>query len=230
MKTRRATPASTPSPLPRAPVVPREPWPEPGTSWHPDASRWTIGEALSHTYYLPRFQRGQAWTPEQQIALCDALWMRQAIAPIVVFQRIVHGAERRFLLDGQQRITALGGRVIRADGTQNTPTSAHLDLETGRWVVGQVAGQPPTTVGDLANLDLDVWMPRRDTPPTQDRILRLGWAASSRMGRADLVVYQLSSYATHADLVRFFRWWNTPGVQLTPDEVDALIESAREDE
>lgn len=149
--------------------------------------------------------------------------MRQAIAPIVVFQR----SGRNMLLDGQQRLTAMGGRVIRADGTQNSPTSAHLDLETGRWVQGRIEGQPSATMAELSHPDFDIWMPNGESA-YPDRILRLGCAASARINRADIVVYHLSERTPMEDLIRFFRWWNTPGVQMSPDEVEALIASAVE--
>ena len=71
-------------------------------------------------WFLPPFQREVVWTPAQQAAYCNSLWDGMPTAPLLVWERDINGTGwpyRRVVLDGQQRLTALGAHVIRADGT-----------------------------------------------------------------------------------------------------------------
>ena len=233
-RTQRAAPVATHAPPPRPDVHPREPW-EPGlqsrSSW--DACRphlMSISQLTRETYYLPPWQRGQVWTPDRQVAFCRTLWDGLPFAPILLWERRVGpniNDRVSVVLDGQQRLTAVGARIVRHDGTLNTPTAAHLDLETGRWQVGPADGHPPITMARMANSQW-LWRDGRRQVEGDDwwRTVSLIADADNRIRLSSTSVYVIGASMTVDDAIRVFDTWNTPGVNIPREELAELIREA----
>lgn len=241
----RASTGATPSAPPVAPpqpphedITPRKPWPphlrDTGNGADLRAELMSIDYLLygpsTHDrlpYVLPPWQRGQVWTPAQQVAFCETVWDGMPFQPVLLWQRDYRAPP--VVLDGQQRLTALGAHVLRADGTENAPTAAHLDLETGRWQVGPAEGHPPITMAQAANVG---WLLRLYNSatlredPSHWRTASLVAQASERLRGGRSFVFTIGAGVPIEDVIRIFRTWNTPGVPIPPDEIEALILAA----
>lgn len=172
---------------------------------------WNMG------FRLPSFQRGERWTATMQSAFCDSVFRGEFIPPILLWER----RDGTWVIDGQQRLTALGARVVRPDGSTNTPTSSFLDVRSGRFGSGR--GRWDLTVVRLAR-----WRVLSIPKPAGRGAREWEWAsvAGEIMRKRSLVTYVLGPEATQADAVRAFRAINTPGVLMAPGEVEELIASA----
>lgn len=241
-KTRRQpTPPAqrAPAPPPPPPPVPREPWAPPvvdlnGTFGGCRPVVLTLSQILrsDQVYHLPPWQRGQVWTEAQQVAFCETLWNGLPVAPLLVWtrgKRDAEGREHHIVLDGQQRLCTLGAQVHRHDGTPCTPTRAVLDLETGRWSVGEPDGRQIVTARQASNVfetTRSMWSEIRSDEGLW-RLIQLMGDAENRIGQnGRLVVYAIGNDADPDAAVAIFRSWNVPGVPIPPDEVEALIRAA----
>lgn len=65
------------------------------------------GEIHLGAFILPDFQRGAIWTEQQKIKLIESLYMGLPIGAIVYNQTTHLNPCDRWLLDGQQRVTAI---------------------------------------------------------------------------------------------------------------------------
>jgi len=166
-------------------------------------------------FLLPSFQRGERWTPEMQAAFCDAVLVGDPVPPVLLWER----RDGTWVIDGQQRLTALGAKVVRSDGSSNGPSRAFLDVRTGRF--GPEQGRWSLTAVRVARWRaLNVPKPRRGVRDWE-------WAgvAGDVVRRRTLVTYVLGPDATRDDAVRAFRAVNTPGVLMDPGEVEMLVAS-----
>lgn len=149
-----------------------------------------------------------------QIAFCDAITQGQPIPPILLWEQ---KDGTNWIIDGQQRLTALGATVLRADGTPNTPTGAYLDAVRGRF--GPTPGRwGLTAVRAAAWRSLAIPKPRRG-------VIEWTWAFAAGMvlSRCSLVTYILNANATVEDAMQAFRAINTPGVPIDPAELERLL-------
>ncbi len=157
-----------------------------------------------------------------QRAVCKTLWDGLPLPPVTIWDQ-PHGARGVFVLDGQQRLRALGCPF--ADDP--APCASHLDLETGRWE----ASPPhpfPTTAWALSRYSPEPFFrTARGTMPSDelDRIADLWCQANERIRLLSIFTFTISAEAGQAEAAEIFRRINTPGVQMTPEEVDALIAS-----
>lgn len=233
-----SVPARPPDPT-REDITPRVPWAphlrDTGSGADLRAELMSIDYLLygpsTHDlqpYVLPPWQRGQVWTAAQQVAFCEAVWCGMPSQPILLWQRDGYKG-LPIVLDGQQRLCALGAYVLRADGTVNTPTAAHLDLETGRWQVGPAEGHPPITMAQAANVGWLLKLYNSVTlraDPDHWRTSNLVAQASERLRGGRSFVYTIGTGVPIEDVIRIFRVWNTPGTPFSPDEIEALIHAA----
>lgn len=67
----------------------------------------TIGERQLGPFVLPPFQRPPVWTREQQIRLIESMWNGLPIGAYVFNQTTLEHPCDGWLLDGQQRVTAI---------------------------------------------------------------------------------------------------------------------------
>ena len=65
------------------------------------------GERMLGSFILPAFQRPPVWTLDQQVRLIESIWSGLPIGSYVWNQTECLSATDGWLLDGQQRITAL---------------------------------------------------------------------------------------------------------------------------
>ena len=138
-KRKAPVPASPPPPQPEIP------WPDwlaqrrraLHVAWGTQGLR-RIGEC---DYWLPPMQRPVVWTREQQLTYVRTLWTGMPCAPIILWDSYrVDGVHRMWILDGQQRLTAIGAHIRTADGTLRPPTRFCFDPVDGRWL--DDPGQP----------------------------------------------------------------------------------------
>ena len=65
------------------------------------------GERRLGRFILPPFQREAVWTLKQKVALIESIWMELPIGTYVYNQTYYHGKTDMWLIDGQQRVTAI---------------------------------------------------------------------------------------------------------------------------
>ena len=65
------------------------------------------GERALGSFILPPFQRHPVWTQQQQISLLESIWSGLPIGCCVFNQTKSEGPTDEWLLDGQQRVTAI---------------------------------------------------------------------------------------------------------------------------
>ena len=201
-------PPSAPVAPPR-PEVPDPPWAiERGAMYDRAAypHQWTMSQLARWTFYLPPCQRPSVWSPDQQVAFCRSVWDGRPVAPLLIWQRGHGKDERAYVIDGQQRLIALGCNVIRHDGTQAGEPRAYLDIETGEW--STVPGDLALTAARVSGLRSHDWL-RGD--------YRIGmWQAMAydRLSSVQIVAYVLGYRATAEDVIGSFRAINRPGVPM----------------
>jgi hypothetical protein len=69
------------------------------------------GERYLGAFIVPAFQRGLLWTEAQKVKLIESIYIGMPIGAIVWNQTKAGGKCDRWLLDGQQRMTAIMGFV-----------------------------------------------------------------------------------------------------------------------
>lgn len=67
------------------------------------------GERCLGAFIVPPFQRGLVWTVQQKVKLIESLYMGLPVGSIVWNQTRTGGPCDAWLLDGQQRVTAIVG-------------------------------------------------------------------------------------------------------------------------
>ncbi|AFU88135.1 DUF262 protein [Caulobacter phage CcrColossus] len=76
-----------------------------GNGWARSAPL-TEGERMLGDFVLPWFQRPPVWTLDQKVRLIESIWNGLPIGAYVV-NRVLNSPYDNWLLDGQQRITAI---------------------------------------------------------------------------------------------------------------------------
>ncbi len=80
---------------------------------------WQMVEASERTstpFVLPPWQRPFVWTDDQVIAYHERLLTGGHGGVVVIWQRYSKAGHQSVVLDGQQRLTSVGVRMVRADG------------------------------------------------------------------------------------------------------------------
>ena len=240
---RRTTRKKTAKPLstPAAPPTPSRPrYPEP--PWFHE-TQYNYGyphhlrprQVIQGTWHLPPFQREPVWDAARQVAYCNAVFLGRPVAPILVWQRNFGPTigDRSIVLDGQQRLTALGAKVMRPDGSLNPPTAARFDLALGRFTsTPDRWNLAPGMIADyLRNHDsgLDFFEEERKLEEAQDpdAATFYWWIhAHGTMSSREIVVHVLDRYMTPEHAIEAFRSINTPGVTFDLADVERLIKAA----
>lgn len=147
-----------------------------------------------------------------QAKFCTAVFQGDPIPPILLWER----KDMTLVLDGQQRLTALGASVVRFDGTPNTPTKAFFDARTGTF-------GPDPRRWNLTAIRLARWS-ALNIPQPKRGTREWAWAkeASGVLRKRTLVTYILGPEATVDDAIVAFRAINTPGIPMDPHELLAL--------
>jgi hypothetical protein len=224
----------TPPPVPAAPLPPRREVAKP--TWYTKdyvfgyPHRYTMRQIVAcDEWALPPFQRDLVWSPEQQAAFCNTVFQGLPTAQCLVWRRYVAGKHVSLVLDGQQRLAAVGAPVRRHDGTVNPPPRAYFDLATGRF--GTDPGRWALTMADIAVFR------GCDHLRTSDELEAAGdleghdlWHAkiyaNDVAGGRDLTFFVIDENATPEYVVESFRAINRPGVPFDQAEVERLVQAA----
>lgn len=223
--------------------LPREPWPPTLRERYGDGSMYarprptflSVRQVMEATWYLPPWQRGPVWTPAQQVAYCEALWAGYAIPPMLVWEVGAGGGianRRAVLLDGQQRLLAMGARVVHADGSPVAYSAPRVDLDTGRWDAWPDEGPDRSRLtlaeivddGDFHRRPWDRW--RRDDDAAEVHMRRMGMLRADARGRLEdinMVFYAMENTPPRL-AAEYFRGWNIPGTPIQPSDLEALMQ------
>lgn len=155
-----------------------------------------------------------------QAKFCTSVLQGLPIPPVMLWER----PEGTWVLDGQQRLTALGVRLVRphAGGRANAQPSAYFNSTKGVFAAEQ-------RHWSLTALRLARWHAldvSRKRPSRNIREWEWNFAANEIMRKRTLVTYVLGPKATLDDAVQAFRSINTPGIPMSLAEVEALIATA----
>ncbi len=176
-----------------------------------------VQEVASTNWLLPTFQRGETWTPKMQAAFCNAVLVGDPIPPVLLWER----PEGTWVLDGQQRLTAMGAKLVRphVGGKANSPSQAFLDALRGEFSLEQRHWSVT-----LARASTWHTLPVAATQPKRN-IREWTWIgyANQILRKRRLNIVTLDRNATMADAARAFRAINTPGVPIQPAELDRLL-------
>ena len=191
---RRTKPTTAPEPMPDPPA------------WWTDHQRWfSISSPMIRQVgplHLPPTQRGIAWTPERQLSFVRAVWAGAPMMPLWVVRGTMG---RQWLIDGQQRATALGLEIIDADGVTRPPPPLRWSPETGDW---SLTKGEPTTLLELAT--------RPIRPSEDDWYVR---ALAADMARVPVPIMSIDA---RGDLRVTLRALTEAGVPWTPADLDRL--------
>ena len=213
-KRKAPVPASPPPPQPEIP------WPDwlaqrrraLHVAWGTQGLR-RIGEC---DYWLPPMQRPVVWTREQQLTYVRTLWAGMPCAPIILWDSYrVDGVQRMWILDGQQRLTAIGAHIRTADGTPRPPTRFCFDPVDGRWL--DDPGQPGQSLIETVQRRLDL----------HGDLVQLGQSCAARTIAEEIEIPVARIDCPVADLVDAFTALARPGVPWSAADVDALADSFR---
>lgn len=193
-----------------------------------NATTINVSRITGSTFYLPAYQRGVVWSTEMQAAFCNSVMAGLPVPMLLLWERHIPGVgSHTVVLDGQQRITALGGRMLRPDGSENPNPQVYLDPATGRW--GADPGRWGVTCRDLVGMGITGYLRRyRELPDGSEE--QEQWNALY-FGRdmfqfRNIPAYVIDSRATPEFLVEAFRSVNRPGVPFDEAEIERLIQSA----
>lgn len=230
----RAKPTRKPA-APMPPRLPPEP-PEPPPAWvanftrdtRSSFDRWRPRGMRLHSFrggpvYLPPFQRAaDAWTPQMQIDYCTALMNGAPTTQLLMVEIGWIETRRHYVIDGQQRLTALGVDIVRHDGTRNPPTAARFNVHTGEWGGSEADGS--YSLAEASVFEYDMW--RRADDHSRERSRGLG-RLNSLIGNIEIPAYTSGYYrpseAVGRELAAAFASINHPGAPIHPDNLAGLL-------
>ena len=196
-------------------------WPKRATRSHWDdvVSRYPLSQfcafARSSVLALPAYQRPVVWTGEQQRAYVAAVWRNDFLPNPIVLWSPDYG-DSYAVLDGQQRLAALGVPMRRADGTVTPPTCANILLPEGEVVERAPARRLALSLFDVCD---GTGSHRIGRPQSY-------WWTSAYAHVQDvlLTVYRLTAPPDVA--LEMMRAINRPGVIYDESELEANIAAA----
>jgi len=192
---------------------------------------------------VPRFQRRLRWGAEDVRNLLDSiyrgypvgnllLWEKDAPAAEVVLGPLRIEAPKRssawFVVDGQQRITALVAALHRTDTHGEDPFFIYFDLDAQKFLIPPRGKKPlPTWLPASRLLDavvLNAWLIERF--PNDPQVQKVALEVGRRVREYRIPIYVVET-DDEAVLREIFRRANRHGAAMTQAEVfDALVGSA----
>lgn len=167
---------------------------------------------------VPRFQRNVVWDAEQQRAYAQAVFDCALLASPIVIWEPRGPLERRLVIDGLQRLTALDVPLTRDDGAAHPRAPLALNVLTGRVEVAP-AEPPRFTLRDIATGRYQFMAPLYDLG---DRaLIEAVHCAIVVSQRARLVLLTVEGSAD--DAIAVMRGVNQPGVPYDLDELAANL-------
>lgn len=195
--------------------------------------RWYNGQdaRIYHDIgWVPEFQRGAVWTEDRAVAYVTS-WCR-GLASLPMLVRItgyIH--PRTWILDGQQRMMALGFTLRDAAGEIRRGPVGYLDFETGavvsepgpmRMTIAEITAR--ASVRDLNGPGNRWWRTHTDWIRGGDRRLAaMVFDAEEMSYTMPHTVSVLHQDTTPEAAREYFRHWNIPGVPFAEGEIDRLL-------
>lgn len=215
----RARRASPPAPVPAPPRPPPPPPPAWFTALGEVVDVQThyhgVGQIGDMVFHLPPMQRPIVWTPAQQLALVDGLWRGLPVAPVIVWE---DRQRRRWLLDGQQRMTAIGADVRTADGVRRPAPPTRWDWQSGAWSLDAGAPMTLASLGHRSMLD----QLRHDDDEGRVHAMCYGMERACWCRVSTTVIGGWGGLPADR-VIEAFAALATPGVPWNPDEIAAMV-------
>lgn len=223
----------------KSPVEPQPPRPPPEPSrphcaWYDDAHNNNhrircipfterLESLAESTFLLPPYQRPVVWSREKQLAFLQTVWRGFPTSPCVIWRRRGAGlSTQRWVMDGQQRLTAMGADIRRADGTINPPPVYQLDMPTGTWSLdGPGESWSPCALARAELLRRDACRDR--TIPVSDDRIHHPLQCYSRAKNAYVQILEIECSDSQAAEV--FTILAQPGIAWSSEELEGLIAS-----
>lgn len=195
---------------------------------------WSNGQSprMYHDIgYVPEFQRGPVWDGERAIAYVTAWCRGLASSSMLVW----HYGNRGWVLDGQQRLMALGFTLRDADGNERRGATGYLDFETGaivsepgpmRATIAEITAQ--MSASDIHGSANEWWRRQHDwiSKGENPRLAAMAFDADSLRNSIPHTLAVLGGWSqdvTPAEAREYFRHWNIPGVPFAEGEIDRLL-------
>lgn len=195
---------------------------------------------------VPRFQRRMRWTAEDARNLLDSVYRGYPIGNLLMWERPgpknddLHLGPLRlrapaqenawFVVDGQQRTTALAATLRRSGAETDDSFALYFDLDERSFVIPPRRTEPKATWLPVWNLldavDLNTWLLERF--PKDKEIQRLAQEVGRRIREYKVPIYIVTS--DDPSVVReIFRRANRHGVAMTqaedsPQRLDELAD------
>jgi len=236
MTTRKRTKAALMAPLydhPKRPPRPHSDWYRQRRDNRIDWQMHTLhaSEVGRMAFTLPAYQRDVVWSRAQQLAFVRSVWDGQPVSPVVVWER--SWSEPVAVLDGQQRLTALGVSMLRADGTVNEVPRFTLDIAAGEWLDADPGDRVTRTIPviEIASASMfdfvDTFDDADDDSPYDDlsaaRCAAIECLSIAQALRIPVMVLRGTMDPTK--IAQAFRTLATPGVPWTLEEIERMIAS-----
>lgn len=198
--------------------------------------------AAGAPWVLPSWQRPVVWSRDQSLAFHSRIMGQGGtFGPIVLWDRRAGGQRDIVVLDGQQRLSAIGVTLVRevADGGERVPAVVEVPLwdtiETGwSWAPG-AHRYPLSTILDPSLRDGPLWDARRDG---QGREWAGAVCAHDAAAHIDVPIMMIEAHwqaddkspdAQKRAAMRAFVEMNTGGTPMSRAEIEALIGLGGED-
>lgn len=206
-------------------------------SRRPEATTVTVKrlveKVLGGEVRLPSFQRPLRWRAEDVVKLFDSIWRGYPIGSLLVWKRPARAEEIRvggarltvgavdawWLVDGQQRTTAMAAALSDLDHGYDKRWVVHFDAENDAFRSGDVPPDrvgtdvPLAILGDLRRLGR--WI-REHSPP--DELVQRIEEAQQRILDYSIPVYVVDTEEEGALRAAFARM-NSTGARMRADEV-----------
>jgi hypothetical protein len=195
-----------------------------------------VAEVRSGVLRIPPFQRGFKWDSRDVVALFDSVAKGYPIGNLLLWRRPAPAQQLRvgavdvdapaldsalWVVDGQQRITALVSGLVAAETTVDDRFRVHLDVESGSFHTPNPRQEVPASwlpvsiLADTARLLR--WMRENEAWLTEESMAFVEQTAKA------IREYQIPAYvvtsADELDLMEIFARINTTGRPLTQTEV-----------
>ena len=183
------------------------------------------------SFTLPAYQRDVVWSRAQQLAFVRSVWDGQPVSPIVVWERT--WSEPVAVLDGQQRLTALGVPMLRADGSVYEVPRFTLDIAAGEWLDTDPGDRvvrviPFIEIAGAPMFDFVESFDEIDDGSLYEDMSASRCAAIECLSVAQRVKIPMMVLRGSTDpsmIVQAFRTLAMPGVPWTLDEIERMIAS-----
>lgn len=175
---------------------------------------WQIAEMA---FRLPPMQRPVVWDRARQLAYVRSVWAGLPTAPIILWGR--WSSDVAWILDGQQRLTALGVCILNAAGEPQPVVRWGFDGVAGEWIEGdELSFLEATEYPRLRALNF--------CDPTDVNLRQQGHVALYRHERLqglEVPIARIEGDPKYAAAA--FRALAMPGVPWDPAEIDRMVAS-----